>query len=226
MNYSKIQIPQIQQINDLLKDTSDNIKDAMNQLKLKNIYFEPVAKVPGLYYCKNIIDIQTEHNLINKINNEQWLKDLSRRVQHYGYKYDYKKRKIDKNDYLGQLPIWTNNIQNSFFNLANKSGVQLSYDKFDQLIINEYQSKQGISAHIDCVPCFEDGIASLTLGCAGIMTFTNGKENHHILLERRSIVLMTNDARYKWTHSILPSKNRIFTNQNPRISLTFRKIAE
>jgi alkylated DNA repair dioxygenase AlkB len=64
----------------------------------------------------------------------------------------------------------------------------------------------------------------VTLGCAGIMTFKQYDQKYDILLDRRSVVVLTGDARWKWTHEINPAKNHIFTNDNPRISLTFRKI--
>ena len=60
--------------------------------------------------------------------------------------------------------------------LKNKKSIQLNYNKLDQLIINEYKSGQGISAHVDCEPCFRDGIISVTIGCSGIMTFENEKK--------------------------------------------------
>lgn len=197
----------------------------MNQPQTnQNQLLQPIVNIPGLYIYEDIIDVQSELDLINFVNQSAWLPDLTRRVQHYGYKYDYKKRRIDKYDYLGQLPIWTMDIEKKMFSLINKTNIQLPYNKFDQLIVNEYKTNQGISAHVDCVPCFEDGIASLTIGNYGVMTFSNDSDKYDILLKRRSVVLLTNDARYKWTHSILPSKNKIFTDTNPRISLTFRKV--
>jgi hypothetical protein len=52
-------------------------------------------KLPqGLTYIPNYITEQKQQELITKIDNQPWLIDLKRRVQHYGYKYDYKARKI------------------------------------------------------------------------------------------------------------------------------------
>lgn len=195
-----------------------------NQEK-KEINLIKHEKISGLYYADNIITIEEENELLNEIKNEIWLDDLSRRVQHYGYKYNYKKRKIDKNDYLGNLPKWTINLENKIFDLVKHSNIDLSYDNFDQLIINEYKKDQGISAHIDCVPCFKDGIVSVTIANYGIMTFKNINSNESIdvKLKRRSIAILTGDSRYKWTHEICKGKNKNFCNLDPRISLTFRK---
>ena len=41
----------------------------------------------------------------------------------------------------------------------------------DQLIVNEYQPGQGISAHIDCEPCFKNTIVTVSLGSVYEMDF-------------------------------------------------------
>jgi alkylated DNA repair dioxygenase AlkB len=179
-------------------------------------------KIKGLYICENIITDEEENILLQNVNNQNWLNDLSRRVQHYGYKYDYKKRRIDKKDYVGELPDWTNYLTNRIYKII-KDNKLLNYDQPDQLIINEYKSSQGISAHVDCVPCFEDGIVSLTIGCEGIMTFKKNNSEYDVKLKRKSFALLTKESRYDWTHEINKTKNKQFTNVFPRLSLTFRK---
>jgi alkylated DNA repair dioxygenase AlkB len=181
--------------------------------------------VKGLYYFNDVITEDEENELYAHIYNQEWLTELSRRVIHYGYKYDYRKRKINKDDYLGELPIWTTQLQKTIFDLIDDNEIKVPYKKFDQLIINEYKAGQGISAHIDCVPCFEDGIVTVTIGCSGIMTFVNSNsgESYDIKLKRGSVAILTGDSRYKWTHELNKAKNKKFTDEYPRISLTFRK---
>jgi alkylated DNA repair dioxygenase AlkB len=218
-------ISSFSEINSLLSE----IKSLLQQKKQNDeqkLKLQEHDKIPGLYYIENAITQEEENELLNKINNNTWLNDLTRRVQHYGYKYDYTKRKINKNDFLGELPDWTKNLEKKIFDLIYNTEIELSYNKFDQLIVNEYKSGQGISAHTDCEPCFEDGIVSVTLGNYGIMTFRKKYgdfENVDIKLKRRSIVIMTGDSRYKWTHAIEKTKNKNFGNLDQRISLTFSK---
>jgi len=68
----------------------------------------------------------------------------------------------------------------------------------NQTIINEYLSGQGISAHIDCVPCFGNEIASLSLGSVFIIEFTHP---HHTkqtnVLEPCSLFVLSGPARYQ-----------------------------
>src|SRR5258707_12887107 len=66
----------------------------------------PARSIPGLTYRANFIDQQCHDTLLEKIDGENWLQDLKRRVQHYGYKYDYKSRRIDQSMRLGALPEW------------------------------------------------------------------------------------------------------------------------
>jgi hypothetical protein len=70
--------------------------------------------------------------------------DLKRRVQHYGWRYDYKARRIDLSMRLGELPPW-----------ATRLALRLVRDGLvpqlaDQVIVNEYVGRQGISKHVDC----------------------------------------------------------------------------
>jgi alkylated DNA repair dioxygenase AlkB len=217
-------MPLLQEIKNILKENKEN-KENKEFLKNENLKLQEYPNIKGLYFCENIISENEENNILNKANQQIWLNDLSRRVQHYGYKYNYKSRKINKNDYLGVLPDWTNNMVNIIFSLIKNKNINLPYQKFDQLIINEYKTGQSIGPHIDCEPCFKDGIVTVTMGCSGIMTFTHKKTkvSHDVKLKRRSVAIMTGESRYDWTHEINKYKNKNFTNHNPRVSFTFRK---
>lgn len=180
-------------------------------------------QIKGLYICEDIIDKKEEKELVAEIYKNDWLTDLHRAVQHYGYKYDYKKRRIDRNDLIGDLPVWTNKLEKNIFKVLKKNKIDLPYDSFDQLIINEYTKNQGITKHTDCVPCFMDGIFTITLINHGTMTFRRGEESHDVLLNRRSVAILTGESRYNWTHEIATNKNKHFSTEKPRVSITFRK---
>lgn len=172
----------------------------------------------GLTYIKNFISVEEETLLLEFINKETWLTDLKRRVQHYGYKYDYKKRNIDLSMFIGSLPEWSKFLTDKF--------VSLNMLNADQLIVNEYLVGQGISDHIDCEPCFGENIISISLGSTCVMNFKNGIEKEELFLEQGSLLLLSGDARYKWTHGI-PARqkdkvNGILIPRKKRISLTFR----
>lgn len=180
--------------------------------------------IPGLVYLPNYITIEQQRALIAIIDRQNWITDLKRRVQHYGYRYDYRARGLDASSYLGELPDWLRLLADRLF----KENVFTASP--DQVIVNEYLPGQGIAAHIDCTPCFKDTIASLSLGSACLMDFSHPPTGRStsLLLEPCSLVMLNDEARYEWTHGIAPRKSDIIdgikTTRGRRISLTFRQV--
>ena len=180
--------------------------------------------IPGLLYIPNYINQEEEEKLINIIDEQIWITDLKRRVQHYGYKYDYKKRALSGAVYLGALPEWAMNIASRLY--EDKLMEVLP----DQVIVNEYQPGQGITNHIDCIPCFGDTVISLSLGSSCVMDFTTNEPltKIPILLEPCSLVVFQEKARYEWQHGIAARKKDKYQGREivrqRRISMTFRKV--
>ena len=191
----------------------------------KEVSIQASSTIYGLELYFDFISPEEEKQLLKNIDDNIWLNDLSRRVQHYGYKYDYRARKIDNSFYLGELPQWLNNIALKLY--SNKLIDFLP----DQAIINEYEPGQGIASHIDCEPCFGDTIISLSLGSSCVMNFSrdvNSIDKTAILLEPRVLVIMKNESRYDWFHGIPPRKSDKFNDnlikRQRRVSITFRKV--
>lgn len=180
--------------------------------------------IADLSYIPDFIDHEAEAQLLQTIDQQAWINDLRRRVQHYGYRYDYKARSINADFNIGDIPPW---LMPYCVKLKNDG---LFHKIPDQVIINEYQAGQGIAAHIDCVPCFKEVIASLSLGSPCIMDFSNNKTGEKIpqLLEPRSLVLLSGAARYEWKHGIASRKIDKYEGKaiarSRRISLTFRNM--
>jgi alkylated DNA repair dioxygenase AlkB len=183
-----------------------------------------VATVPGLHYLTNYLTPDEQAQLLISIDQQPWINDLKRRVQHYGYRYDYTRRSIDDSLYLGALPAWSQPLAERLM----RDG--WSTRPLDQLIINEYLPGQGISSHIDCVPCFDDTIISVSLGSACVMHYTHATDGTvvPIVLEPGSLVAMTGESRYGWKHGILARKTDSYQGQTiirkRRVSLTLRTI--
>ena len=183
-----------------------------------------IAIISGLKYVPDFINKKEHEELWQAIYREPWLTDLKRRVQHYGWKYDYKTRAIDYSMYLGELPDWAQPISERLYNKGYLPS------KPDQLIINEYKPGQGIANHVDCEPCFGDTIVTISLGARCIMDFTNvrTKEKIEVLLEPRSLAVISGEARYSWKHGIAARKTDKFIDikiqRQLRISLTFRNV--
>lgn len=190
--------------------------------------------IPGLYLIENFITREEHNFLINEIDQQPWKSDLKRRVQHYGWTYDYQGRKIDSSSHLGPLPSFCSFLLERFSKIPQLQEIRQSANVtkvFDQLIVNgnlfsflkkkeskgnnslnfckiEYQPGMGITFHVDKVNWFADGIISLSLGSACIMDFKSvqTKELQQVFLPIRSLILLTKEARYEWQHSIQPRK--------------------
>ena len=181
-------------------------------------------QIPGLTYLPHYITVDEQNKLINIIDQQEWSTKLRRRVQHYGYRYDYKNGSLASSSYLGDLPDWVDRIAKRL------SDDGLTTKVPDQVIINEYEPGQGITSHIDCVPCFGKTIISLSLGSSCVMDFTHSqiKQKASILLIPRSIVVMQGAARYEWQHSIAARKKDKYKGRElvrtRRVSMTFREV--
>lgn len=180
--------------------------------------FNDGIDVLGLTYISNYISLEYQEKLLKLIDTQEWNLDLKRRTQHYGYKYDYTARSLDASYYLGVMPYWIDELCSKLHRDA------IFNKKPDQVIINEYMPGQGIASHIDCVPCFENSICSLSLVSGYIMDLTNDNVKKSIYLEPRSLLILKGDARYKWKHGIAARKSDNGVKRQRRISLTFRKV--
>ncbi|HVI39141.1 MAG TPA: alpha-ketoglutarate-dependent dioxygenase AlkB [Anaerovoracaceae bacterium] len=180
----------------------------------------------GLTYLPLFISEQEEIELVQDIFESPWSLDLKRRTQHYGYKYDYTKKRIGQDLYLGPIPKWLEVITARVADIGN-------YDRIpDQVIVNEYLPGQGIAPHIDCQPCFGETVSSLSLLSSVRMNFYKRDdpyaEDQSIMLEPKSLLILTGEARNAWTHSIDRLRydiiNSTTVERSRRISLTFRTV--
>lgn len=185
---------------------------------------EELKKVNGMQYIANFINQEEADILIKNIDNSDWLGDLKRRVQHYGFKYDYRSRSINESMRVQDIPHWCKFLTNRLYD--NEWLLPA-----DQMIVNEYLPGQGISAHVDCEPCFLDTIVSVSLLSPCVMIFRHKVigESVEVYLEPNSAVVLRGDSRYKWTHEIPARKTVKFKGKNikpraRRVSLTFRQV--
>jgi alkylated DNA repair dioxygenase AlkB len=180
--------------------------------------------ISGLTYVPQFITPPAEQTLLQTLDAQEWSTEISRRVQQYGYRYDYRQRTVDLTMYLGALPPWGQLLAAQF--VAAGYCTELP----DQIIVNEYTAGQGIRPHVDCEPCFGNAILSLSLGAACGMDFIRLSDQHRetLWLERGSLLVMQGVARYDWQHGIAPRKTDVVNGQTVprgrRVSLTFRKV--
>lgn len=180
--------------------------------------------IPGLSYTASYLAKDVQQSLLQLIDQQPWKMELRRRVQHYGYQYNYKAHRVTPQMQAAAFPDCLKVLAHQLYQDGYASVLP------DQVIINEYLPGQGIAPHIDCVPCFGDIILSLSLGSACVMQFTHATNRTQVALwlEPGSLLLLTGEARYRWKHQIPARKTDIHANQRVprqrRVSLTFRTV--
>lgn len=187
-------------------------------LAAKNVSLSSVLKV-----WPNFISDDEEKQLLAIIDSLEWDQSMKRRVQHYGWRYDYKARKVIPSNYLGPLPEWAANLAKRLLVL------ELVSELPDQVIVNNYEGRQGISKHIDCKECFIGPVVTISLLETWDMVFTRkiaGETAKFVQpLMRYSAVVLDGEARSEWFHEIPARLKEHGVPRGRRVSITFRKVA-
>ena len=186
---------------------------------------QEAQSVPGLHFMEGFLTPAQQDHCVQRVDAavDEWRNDLSRRVQHYGWRYDYKARAITPDMHIGALPDWLGDLAQRLY---DETGL---FDRMpEQVIVNEYLPGQGIATHIDH-PGFGPTVCTISLLDDWEMDFSeNWRDKSPALLQRGSCVLLTGDARSVWQHGIAPRKSEATdTGRRPRkrrLSLTFRTV--
>lgn len=177
----------------------------------------------GLTVLPEFITDDEEALLVATIDALEWDRSMKRRVQHHGWQYDYKARRVSPDSYIGPLPDWAHRLAERL--LARGVVPELP----DQVIVNNYDGKQGITRHIDCKDCFLGPVVTISLLETWDMVFTRriGEQTlrYEQALPRRSAAVLDGEARSVWQHEIPERLREHGVPRRRRISITFRKVA-
>jgi alkylated DNA repair dioxygenase AlkB len=176
-----------------------------------------VPPVPGLRYLPEYVTEAQEEALAEAIDRLPWDTTWRRRRQPYGAGYG-------TDSAVPPLPAWGRRLADRL--LAD--GV--TDVPFDQMLVNEYLPGQGIAPHRDYAP-FGRTVASLSVLSPCVMAFRHRAtgRRERLLLERRSLLVLSDAARYDWEHGITPRKKDVWNGvpvaRRRRLSVTFRFVA-
>ncbi|XP_026814450.1 alkylated DNA repair protein alkB homolog 8-like isoform X1 [Rhopalosiphum maidis] len=185
----------------------------------------PITFPPGLEIIDNFITEEEENFLLEYLN-EHWSGSSSmkhRQVKHYGFEFNYDFNNV-RYDTCDPIPKEFEFILNAIY-------LRLNW-RPNQITINKYLPGQGIPNHIDNITVFDEYILSLSLNSDIVMEFRKDllKQNG-IFIKAKSLLIMSGESRYEWTHGITPRKiDMINTVDGPdvvyrgtRFSITFRR---
>lgn len=180
--------------------------------------------IPGCTYISGFLSPDEAAALYHWLDSQPaqvWMRDLSRRVIHFGWRYDYTHRKISSDSYIGPLPQRCTAIAERLYRETDTFG-----ELPNQVIVNEYEPGQGIAMHTDH-PGFGPAVATVSLGDSWSMDFlhepTGNKQSR--VLEVGSVLILSGEARHEWRHGIAKRKKELDGRlRSTRISLTFRTV--
>ena len=190
-----------------------------------NTGLQVIDSVPGLQLIEGFLTQEEHDDCVRRVDAaiDQWRDDLSRRVQHYGWRYDYKARAITPDMHIGALPDWLSRLAHKLY---EETGL---FERVpEQVIVNEYLPGQGIAMHIDHHG-FGPSVCTISLLDDWEMDFSRDwKDKSPAVLQRGSCVLLTGESRSVWQHGIAPRKSDVLEggrrHRHRRLSLTFRTV--
>jgi alkylated DNA repair dioxygenase AlkB len=187
----------------------------MNRLFSPVVEDSDIPQIPGLAYLADYIGPEEESRLVELIEAMPWDNAWDRRRQLYGGSYGA------KGDPVSPVPPWGRA-------LAERMHAEGIVERpFDHMLVNEYLAGQGIAPHTDYSP-FDRTVVSLSLLSPCVMDFRRPADNcrQSLLLLPRSLLVLSDDARYDWQHGIARRKSDRWHGmriaRGRRLSITFR----
>lgn len=178
------------------------------------------TQLRGLIIIPDWVSQFEETAIMNEIDANPWDTTIKRRVQHYGYRFEYSRLDVDNASEPTPFP----RLCQELLDRPELDGLG-----FNQLTVNEYVPGVGIASHCDTHSAFTDCIAVVSLLADITMDFIahDSLQKVHVCIPRRSLFLMTGESRYGWRHGIAARKSdRCISGElrerSRRVSLTFR----
>lgn len=216
-----------------------------------------VHEVPGAFVVSDFLS-DSEHDSIysDMLGDEgcgqryDWEKLARRTVAHFSRRFYYGANRLGETfgDDLGKntVPKFFQCIKQRLVGISTDCSVVFHNEgvgwpvasdfECDQLTVNCYRydasTVSGIAHHVDAHTPFDDVIFAVSLGSHTVMEFKRWDQQESsvgLFLPPRSLLIMTGEARYCWTHSISEARVDYINEQTPplvrghRVSLTWRR---
>lgn len=187
---------------------------------MQSLFADDPLYPPGFTYVPDFLDQTEEDLLIKQVSNTELHTfvfqgyEAKRKVASFGYDYSFDKRALT----TGRP------IPPAFRPLIEKVSAYtgLDVEQFAELLITEYPPGSVINWHRDAPPF--DLIAGISLLSDCVFRFRPHEKTKQtrgsirsLTLRRRSLYIISADARTQWQHATLPVKER-------RYSITLRTL--
>jgi len=178
--------------------------------------------IAGAHYIPDYLDQPAHDELLAAVDRHPWQMSVDHGVQVYGYHYNHRLGVAYK---IGELPPWAVSLATRLHQDGYVSRIP------NQLVANEYQPGAGMFDHVDQA-VFGEVVISVSLGSTCIMRFSRPDSDavHDLLLEPRSVLVLSGDVRWQWKHGIPARTADLWKGRelirSRRVSLTFRAVPD
>ncbi|KRX98876.1 Alkylated DNA repair protein alkB -like protein 8 [Trichinella pseudospiralis] len=192
----------------------------------------PATSVPvGLRLEENFVSEKEELLLIQLANDcislwpDAGSKLKNRTVLHFGYDFIYTTNEPDIEKPAKQpIPDLCRSLCERMLFHGFISALP------NQITVNFYEPGQGIPLHGDNSPLIKGEVVSLSLVSDAVMSFKKDTNEHYsLILPRRSLLILKDEAKDIWKHGISSKKYDLacdgrLLKRDKRISFTFRNV--
>lgn len=166
----------------------------------------------GLYGTMEFITEAEEDELLGRLAECAFERDRFHPVSrvHFGHEFAY----LERPGEAPPVPDWLRPV-------AERVGELPQFERMpDEVIVNRFASGDSLGWHVDHRGLYGPAVASLTLGCGDWRVSFRHPERSademHLQTTRRSLYVMTGEARRVWQHRVAPQELPV------RFSVTFR----
>lgn len=164
-------------------------------------------------YTENFLSEDSEEDLMTFLDQQEFVAEGNRKVLSYGERYHYKGAKASETPIPEIIQTLIGKV---------KEAHDLSYE-INQVLVNKYDPSANLPSHSDNEGSIrpDSSIFTISLGAPGKIEFTklNGQEKSALVVEPRSLYVMSRDSQNLFKHEVL---------QNPaeqiRYSITLRSV--
>lgn len=173
---------------------------------------------PGFRYIEEWLTATEEETLLRHVEALSFVPirmrgvTAKRQVVHFGWDYGYESWRITP---ASPIPDWLMDLRARSADL-----IEVPVDAMEEALVTRYEPGAGIGWHRDA-PMFGPTVVGVSLKGACRMRFQRNagarRETAECRLERRSVYVLSDEARSAWQHAIPPTKEL-------RYSVTFRTV--
>lgn len=189
-----------------------------------------IEEVPGFYIIDEFLTEEEELQLLNSIDEHEWQqheRDKDRQIQIYGpflnSRYQIEKTESKVNpmpDYAFSLCKKVEKSINAAKIYPGIGTYKLGEVIHTGLFINRYGPQDHLRFHFDDRAFYKELLIGISLGADCLFSMRRGLVIEDLFVPRRSMYIMSKDARYKFEHGI--KRGGILGPQ--RVSITIRGI--